>query len=144
MINNKNGNAIVANFISIIITMIIIVAVGIVYYGFLSPEELKIEEANYVRIDLKDYEIDKEFELGLDTVVDISYHNSELDMHRDLKDYYQGREDPFSQSDNRNSIELKEDESPRYTDSRPDLVPSIDDEETEIDLNKGNSTILDF
>ncbi|MBE5821862.1 MAG: hypothetical protein E7311_04660 [Clostridiales bacterium] len=151
MINNKKGNAAIINLISVVITVIIIVAVGVIYYIFLSPEKLELKEIVYENIDKKDYEIDKEFEEGLDTSIEVRYTDDELDMHRDLKDYYQGREDPFSQSDNRNEVlELDglTEEEERTTNSRPDLAPVLpDDEESEIDLDNttptgGNSSFI--
>ena len=117
---------------------------------FLSPEKLELKEIVYENIDKKDYEIDKEFEEGLDTSIEVRYTDDELDMHRDLKDYYQGREDPFNQSDDRNEVleldGLTEDEQ-KTTNSRPDLAPVQPEDEEEIDLNGttptgGNSSII--
>ena len=152
MINKKSGSAIVANIISVIITEIIIIAVGIVYYVFFSPEELDIKKVKYAKLEQHDYAIDKEFKEGLDTTIDINYTDDELDMHRDLKDYYQGREDPFADSEDRNTMVNidgeREQAGEKVTDSRPDLIPVIPDE-SEIDIegtteSENNSSILNF
>lgn len=150
MINKKCGSTAIANLISVIISVILIVAIGVIYYIFFSPSALELEEIEYVKIDKEDYQIDQEFESGLDSTIDFNYTDDDLDMHRDLKDYYQGREDPFAASEDRNTtIDLDSEKGEKVTNSRPDLAPpETDEEEVEIDLGSKNtntnSSILNF
>ena len=139
MINKKSGSERIINLISIIVTVLIILAIGLIYYIFFSPSNLELKTYQYTKINQKDYEIDREFEQGLDTTIDIRYTDRELDMHKNLKDYYQGREDPFSTEYNRDDmIELDGERAmngEEVTYSKPDQAPTKTDEEQEININ---------
>ncbi len=106
MKNRNQGN--IAIRISIMFgSIILILVVAFVYYMFIKPKELVINTVEYTKINRSDYDVNEdELNDGLFLTNNFDVSNQKIQMHKDLKDLYSGRENPFQKfPDNREDIE---------------------------------------
>lgn len=102
----RQGN--IAMQISIMLGSVILILVAtFVYYMFIKPEKLEINEVSYTRINNEDYDVNEDkLNEGLFLTNNFNVDNSSVQMHKDLKDLYSGRNNPFSEfKDSREDIE---------------------------------------
>lgn len=106
MKSRNQGN--IAIRISIMFGSIILILVAtFAYYMFIKPQELVINEIEYTNINKSDYNVNEdELNSGLFLTNNFDVDNTNVQMHKDLKDLYSGRNNPFQEfSDNREDID---------------------------------------
>lgn len=128
MKNTKQGNLAVQ--LSILFGSIVLILVAtFVYYMFIKPEKLEINQVSYTRIDNSEYDVNEdELNHGLFLTNNFDVDNSTVQMHKDLKDLYSGRNNPFAKfPDNREDIEIIE-ELNRLAEEKKDQTNQFDEE----------------
>lgn len=95
MKKGKQGN--IAMHLSIMFGSIVLILVAtFVYYMFIKPQKLEINAVNYTRIKSSDYNVNEdELNHGLFLTTNFNVNDDKVQMHKDLKDLYSGRDNIF-------------------------------------------------
>jgi len=93
---DKFGN-ILSNLITIIVWFVIISTISFAMYVYLSPEVVTFNEKSYEKIAQEAYEVkDEALNDSLLSAKLLTIDKNDLKRYEDLKDYYKGRNDPFT------------------------------------------------
>ncbi|MDD4067057.1 MAG: hypothetical protein PHH22_03690 [Clostridia bacterium] len=93
---DKLGN-VLSNLITIIVWFVIISAISFAMYVYLSPEVVTFNEKSYEKIAQEAYEVkDEAIDDSLLSAKLLTIDKNDLKRYEDLKDYYKGRNDPFT------------------------------------------------